>query len=112
MAALPATTTPAQIVARLVNTANGTTDDPTPLTGAGVVQPLRGADPPARARNDGRWSARSCRPSADAQATAPEPADDLLASTRDDAVWWGLIGGGLLVVALLLRPVLARRRRT
>jgi len=29
----------AQIVSRLVNTADGTTDDPTPLTGAGVVQP-------------------------------------------------------------------------
>ena len=44
------------------------------------------------------------------EATAPEPAPDLLATTRDNAIWWGLIGGGLLVVALLLRPMLARRR--
>ena len=41
----------------------------------------------------------------------PEEPDDVLASTRENAVWWGLVGGGTLLLALVLRPVLARRRR-
>ncbi|WP_460828790.1 S8 family serine peptidase [Nocardioides hungaricus] len=99
-----------QAVARLVNTANGTPDDPTPLTGAGVVQPLEALTRPLdpdRAGNVERTvaTARDTEP-----AVAPDPEVDPLAGTRDDAVWWGLIGGGVLVVALLLRPVLARRR--
>ncbi|MEP9362609.1 S8/S53 family peptidase [Nocardioides sp. CN2-186] len=99
-----------QIIARLVNTANGTTDDPTPLTGAGVVQPYealtRPLDPGAKGDVERTVTQADVHP----EATAPVPAPDVLAETRDDAVWWGLIGGGLLVVALLLRPVLARRR--
>ena len=104
---------PAQIVARLVNTADGTTDDPTPLTGAGVVQPYEALTRPLAPVDDGRGRAdrradRRRRPGHRARARRT----DLLASTRENAVWWGLIGGGVLVVALMLRPVLARRRRT
>ena len=44
--------------------------------------------------------------------TVPKKPDDVLASTRKDAVWWGLLGGGVLLFAVLVRPVLARRRRT
>ena len=44
------------------------------------------------------------------KARAPRPEADVLADTRQDAVWWGLAGGGALVIAMLLRPVLARRR--
>jgi membrane-anchored mycosin MYCP len=102
---------PAQTVARLVNTADGTTDDPTPLTGAGVVQPYEALTRPLAPDKSGGVERTVVHTDADTQATAPEPADDLLASTRENAVWWGLIGGGLLVVALMLRPVLARRRR-
>ena len=103
---------PAQTVARLVNTADGTTDDPTPLTGAGVIQPYEALTRPLAPDRSGAVERTVVHADTDTQATAPEPADDLLASTRDNAVWWGLIGGGLLVVALMLRPVLARRRRT
>ena len=78
------TTWPAQIVARLVNTADGTTDDPTPLTGAGVVQPYEALTRPlAPSTSPARWSGRSCTPTPTTRATAPEPADDLLASTRE-----------------------------
>ncbi|GAA4724856.1 type VII secretion-associated serine protease mycosin [Nocardioides endophyticus] len=104
--------TPAQIVSRLVNTADGTTDDPTPLTGAGVVQPYEALTRPLAPDKSGDVERTVVHADTDTQATAPEPADDLLADTRENAVWWGLIGGGLLVVALMLRPVLARRRRT
>ncbi|MFC5493484.1 S8 family serine peptidase [Nocardioides caricicola] len=103
--------TPAQTVARLLETANGTEGTRTRLTGYGVVQPLEALTRPLNPARSGELErtvvvARDTDP-----ATAPEPPDDLLAQTRDDAVWWGLIGGGVLVVALLLRPVLARRSR-
>jgi membrane-anchored mycosin MYCP len=102
---------PAQIVARLVNTADGTTDDPTPLTGAGVVQPYEALTRPLAPSKSGQVERTAVHADTVTRATAPEPADDLLASTRENAVWWGLIGGGVLMVALMLRPVLARRRR-
>ena len=100
----------AQIEARLVHTANGTADDPNPLTGAGVVQPYEALTRPLDPSRSGRVERSTVAERDAAPATAPQPPADLLAGTRDDAVWWGLIGGGLLVVALLLRPVLARRR--
>lgn len=103
---------PAQLVARLVNTADGTTDDPTPLTGAGVVQPYEALARPLAPSKSGKVERTVVRSGSATRATAPEPPADLLASTRENAVWWGLVGGGLLVVALMLRPVLARRRRT
>jgi membrane-anchored mycosin MYCP len=55
-------------------------------------------------------SQTSLEPDPHLRATAPVPSDDLLAGTRDDAVWWGLVGGGVLLLALILRPMLARRR--
>jgi membrane-anchored mycosin MYCP len=99
---------PAQTVARLLETANGTAGTPTRLTGYGVVQPLEALTRPLSPDADGTL-AYAAADLDQPQATAPEPADDLLAGPRDDAVWWGLIGGGVLVVALLLRPVLSRR---
>ncbi|WP_243058695.1 S8 family serine peptidase [Nocardioides sp. SR21] len=101
--------TAAQTVARLLETANGTAGTRTRLTGHGVIQPLEALTRPLAPASDGTL-AYAAADTDQPRATAPEPADDLLASTRDDAVWWGLIGGGVLVVALLLRPVLSRRR--
>lgn len=101
--------TAAQTVARLTETANGTAGTRTRLTGYGVVQPLEALDRPLAPASDGTL-AYAAADTDQPRATAPEPTEDLLASTRDDAVWWGLIGGGILVVALLLRPVLSRRR--
>lgn len=102
--------TPQQTVARLLETANGTAGTRTRLTGHGVIQPLEALTRPLTPAPDGTLAYTTA--SVDNQrATAPEPADDLLAGPREDAVWWGLIGGGVLVVALMLRPVLARRRK-
>lgn len=100
-----------QLVARLVETANGTPDDPTALTGAGVVQPYEALTRPLDPARSGEVEHAEAAVHESAPAAAPAPQEDLLAGTRDDAVWWGLIGGGVLVVALLLRPVIARRRR-
>ena len=99
-----------QVVARLVNTANGTPDGHDPLTGAGVVQPLEALTRPLDPARSGEVERTVAADRASPPATAPRPPDDLLAGARNDAVWWGLVGGGVLVVALLLRPVLARRR--
>jgi membrane-anchored mycosin MYCP len=99
-----------QIIARLVNTATGTTDHRTPLTGAGVVQPLEALTRQLGPNRAGEVETTTVVQHDSPPAVAPEPEEDTLAETREDAVWWGLIGGGILVVALLLRPVLARRR--
>lgn len=99
-----------QVVARLVATANGTPDDPNPVTGAGVVQPVEALTRPLAPARSGEIDRAVSVDRAGAPAVAPDPETDPLAGPRDDAVWWGLIGGGILVVALLLRPVLARRR--
>lgn len=100
---------PAQAVARLLNTATGTTAVPTRLTGVGVVQPYQALTRRLDPRRDGTIEVTTVEHDA-VRAVAPERPGDLLADTRHDALWWGLVGGGVLVVALLLRPVLARRR--
>jgi membrane-anchored mycosin MYCP len=100
---------PAQAVARLLNTANGTTTTPTRLTGVGVVQPYQALTRPLDPARDGTVEVTTVEHE-EVRAVAPERREDLLVDARRDVVWWGLVGGGVLVVALLLRPVLARRR--
>lgn len=99
-----------QIIARLTETASGSTEDRHVLVGAGVVQPLEALTrpmTPSRRGNLDRWpEQKSTIPAA----TAPRPEADLLADARGEAVWFGLLGGGAVVLALLLRPILARRR--
>lgn len=103
--------TVAQVVARLVDSADGTPDGPTPMTGAGVVQPAEALTRLLAPAPDGQVERTVAQADDAGPAAAPEDPVDLLADARHDAVWWGLIGGGVLVVALLLRPVLARRSR-
>jgi membrane-anchored mycosin MYCP len=99
-----------EVVARLVNTASGTTDDPTKLTGAGVVQPLEALTRPLVPGADGRVSDTRSARDENPRARAPEPEVDTLASLRHTALWTAILGGAALLLALMLRPVLARRR--
>ncbi|MGH3361958.1 MAG: S8 family serine peptidase [Nocardioides sp.] len=99
-----------QILARLVETADGTTAGPTTLTGAGVVQPVEAMTRELTIGRDGTIERAEPEASRIPRATAPDPAVDPLELARDRAVWWGLLGGAVLVLALLLRPILARRR--
>lgn len=99
--------TPAEAVARLVETASGSPTAPTSLEGAGVVQPVEALTRPLP-RSGGATTTSAAGPVP--RATAPEPEADVLAATRDHAVWWGLLGGGALLLAVLARPALARRR--
>ena len=93
-----------QITARLLATASGTMDDPTRLTGVGVVQPLEALTRPVTAGADGEFcdtrSARDENP----RARAPEPEVDTLAPLRHTALWSAILGGAALLLALMLRP--------
>jgi membrane-anchored mycosin MYCP len=101
--------TPAMAVSRLLLTADGRPDIPDRLSGAGDVQTYDALTRPLAMDQEGVVQQTS--PEADRQVyAAPEPEPDVLASTRRDAVWWGLLGGGALLLALVLRPVLARGR--
>lgn len=99
-----------QIVARLTQTASGSPEDENVLTGAGVVQPLEALTRPLTPDDDGDLDRDRPEAGAVPPATAPGPRVDVLASAREDAVWWGLFGSGAVVLALILRPILARRR--
>lgn len=102
--------TAAQIVTRLLYSADGTPDRPTVQTGAGVVQPIEALVRPLNPDRDGVVERSRTERDPHLRASAPEPETDLLADTRDNAIWWGLLGGGALLLALILRPVLARMR--
>src|SRR4029079_5466302 len=47
---------PAQLTARLFGTASGTVDDPTRMTGYGVVQPVEALTRPLRPGKDGEYA--------------------------------------------------------
>ena len=101
-----------QIVTRLRTTADGTSTNPTVLTGAGVVQPSEALSRPLRPARGGEVVTNAEEEDTNPRATAPVPPEDRLAQTRRNAVWLGLLGGSALAIAALLRPLLARRRRT
>lgn len=101
----------AEIVERLLRTATGSGEATNVLTGHGIVQPLSALRRPLRLDNKSNVEANTIDDDENRRAEVPQPQADVLASTRENAVWWGLVGGGALVVAVLLRPVLARRRK-
>ena len=95
-------------VRRLLTTANGRPDLPNTLVGAGEVQAYDAVTRPMDV--DAEDLAAGTVQHQPQVLSVPEEPDDVLASTREDAVWWGLLGGGILLLAMVLRPVLARRR--
>ena len=105
--------TPEQLIARLYATATGTASvtDNNMLTGHGIIQPLEALQRPLRPEKNGDLPTSEVRDRDNVPVAVPESEPDLLAGTRENAVWWGLIGGGALLVAMVLRPVLTRRKR-
>jgi len=99
-------------VQRLLTTANGRSDIPNTLVGAGEVQALDALTRPMVIDPSGTDLDAGGVVHKPQLLSVPGKPDDVLGSTRHDAVWWGLLGGGALLFALLVRPVLARRRRT
>ena len=99
-------------VRRLLTTANGRPDIPNTLVGAGEVQAYDAVTRPMEVSDSGVDLGVGTVQHQPQVLAVPEEPEDVLASTRENAVWWGLLGGGLLLLALVLRPVLARRRRT
>jgi membrane-anchored mycosin MYCP len=99
-------------VRRLLATADGRPDLPNTLVGAGGVQAMDALTRPMDIDEDGTDLGAGTVEHQPQLLSVPKEPDDVLASTRASAVWWGLVGGGTLLLAVLLRPVLARRRRT
>lgn len=99
-----------QIVARLVETADGDPDVRTPMTGAGVVQPVAALSRPLTPARDGSLPVAPVETSDLPAATAPQRPASVMPDLRDDARWWALGGVALVVLALVLRPLVARRR--
>ncbi|WP_193615128.1 S8 family serine peptidase [Nocardioides lijunqiniae] len=99
-----------QIVARLTNSATGSPTSSNVLTGHGVVQPVEALTLAMTPGRKGDLSRTTILDEGNERAQAPREKVDVLASTKRNAVWWGLLAGGGLIVAMLLRPVLARRR--
>jgi membrane-anchored mycosin MYCP len=98
-------------ISRLLATANAREDIPNPLVGAGEVQALDALTRPLVLDDEGDDVGQGSVVQEPQVLAVPEEPDDVLASTRKNAVWWGLLGGGTLLLALVLRPVVARRRR-
>jgi membrane-anchored mycosin MYCP len=82
------------------------------MVGAGSVQAMDALTRPMVIGEDGTDLGAGSVEHQPQVLNVPEEPEDVLASTRGDAVWWGLLGGGVLLLAVVLRPVLARRRRT
>ena len=103
-----------QLVARLTATAAGPPGAdpmlPNRFLGAGVIQPLEALTRPVDPAGDGTVEDLAQPTTPNEPATIDPPDPDLLASAREDAVWWALGFGGLIAVLLLLRPVIGSRR--
>lgn len=97
---------------RLLTTANGRPDVPNTLVGAGEVQAYDALTRPMQVSPEGEDLGAGTVQQQPQELNLPPEPDDVLRSTRENAVWWGLLAGGVLLLALVLRPVLARRRRT
>lgn len=94
-----------QLRRRLEGTAGGNGGEASPLIGYGEVQPIEALQRAAEALGP-----RDERAEKVARGKVPPERADVLADTREKAVWWGIAGGGALVVLLILRPVLNGRR--
>lgn len=102
--------TPQQTARRIMETANGTTDDRSTFTGFGVIQPVEALTRDLDISKDGKLKSAEPQPEETGRAAAPEPPVDRYAAARKSFVWWGLLAGGALVLAALLRPLFSRRR--
>jgi membrane-anchored mycosin MYCP len=111
---------PAQIEARIVDTASGTspeghgravTGDASLSFGAGVVQPVDALTRPLIPTHGGSFRTLLAQPERTPPVRAPLPATDTLRHSRHLAIWAGLVGGAVVVVASILRPLLSRRTR-
>jgi len=79
------------------------------LTDHGIIQPLEALTRPLKPGEDGELVTSEVRDRDKMPVAVPESEPDLLASTRDNAAWWGLLGGGALLVAMVLRPLTGQR---
>ena len=103
---------PGQLVTRLLVSADGrlAPQVDSPMTGAGVVQPLETLRRPVHPAEDGDLPVGQVQRD-EGPVEAPAAEVDTMAAPRRAALWWGLVGGGVLLLALVLRPALIRPAR-
>jgi membrane-anchored mycosin MYCP len=112
---------PAQVAARMTDTASGTSPDghggvvkgdASLYFGSGVVQPTEALTRPLTPGTGGVFSRLVAQPEPTPPVRAPLAQADLLHRSRHLAVWAGLLGGAVVVAASILRPLVTRPRRT
>jgi membrane-anchored mycosin MYCP len=112
---------PAQVAARMTDTASGTSPDghgalakgdASLYFGSGVVQPVDALTRPLTSGRGGVFSHLVAQPEPTPRVRAPLAQADLLHRSRHVAIWAGLLGGAVVVAASILRPLVTRRRRT
>jgi membrane-anchored mycosin MYCP len=99
---------PAQVVARLRATAEGSDEVPNPWTGAGVVQAHDALTRTLSLGRGGKVERTVAVTGEDATAPPAPERVDLFGSSRTLLLWAGLLAGALMALAFILRP-LARR---
>jgi membrane-anchored mycosin MYCP len=111
---------PAQVAARITDTASGTTpdghgpdarSDASLYFGAGVVQPVAALSRPLTSGPGGVFSHLLAEPEHAPPVRPPLETTDVLHHSRHVAIWGGLVGGALVVAASILRPLFGRRPR-
>ena len=99
---------PAQIAAVIMETANGTTADRSPVDGAGAIQANEAMTRQLKIEPDG--TVVQAQQQLDQTPPVPPagPDDNPFPGMRRSLLWWGVLAGGGLLLALLVRPLLRR----
>ena len=99
---------PAQISAVIMETANGTIADRSPVAGAGTIQANEAMTRQLKVEPDG--TVVQAQQQLDQTPPVPPagPDDNPFPGMRRSLLWWGVLAGGGLLLALLVRPLLRR----
>ncbi len=99
---------PAQISARITETATSASRDRSVVDGFGTIQPVEAMNRKLKITKAGVVVQARTELDAPAAVPPPNPEDDPFFSMRSSMRWWGVLAGGGLILALILRPLLRR----
>jgi len=99
---------PAQIAARIMETATSASGDRSVVDGFGTIQPVDAMNRKLKITKAGDVEQADTKVDVPAAVPPPNPEDDPFFSMRSSMRWWGVLAGGGLVLALILRPLLRR----
>jgi len=99
---------PAQILARITETATHASGDHSPVDGFGTIQPDEAMTRKLKISENGKVIQAHPQLDRPAAVPPPDPEDDPFFGMRSSMRWWGVLAGGGLLLALILRPLLRR----